>query len=99
MLERLDRRWVVMLVTSVFALTFSVARLNALGGNQPASSSPGTSSSELSRAGLVSGTHSPGYDGQFFYRLALRPWTQTRTEFGITFDEPAYRQQRLVYRC
>lgn len=47
-------------------------------------------------AGLLV-THGPGYDGQFFYRLALRPWTHQRTEFGITLDQPAYRQQRIVY--
>lgn len=97
-LERLDRRWVVMLVTSVFALTFSVARLNALGGNPASFVVAGDQfvRVEAAPAGLPV-THGPGYDGQFFYRLALRPWTQTRTEFGITFDEPAYRQQRLVY--
>jgi hypothetical protein len=41
--------------------------------------------------------HSAGYDGQFYYRLALNPFTTERTEFGITLDEPAYRQQRIVY--
>jgi len=37
------------------------------------------------------------YDGQFFYRLALEPWTNARTAYGITLDVPAYRQQRLLY--
>lgn len=37
------------------------------------------------------------YDGQFFYRLALEPWTNARTAYGITFDGPAYRQQRILY--
>ena len=94
----LDRRWVVALITSVFAVTFSVVRLEGLGGG-PASFvvagdqfvRPGAAPADLPV------THGPGYDGQFFYRLALRPWTQHRTEFGITFDEPAYRQQRIVY--
>ena len=94
----LDRRWLVMLITLVFAVAFCVVRLQALGGG-PASfvvagdqfvRGPGAP------AGLPV-SHGPGYDGQFSYRLALRPWTQHRTEFGITFDEPAYRQQRIVY--
>jgi hypothetical protein len=37
------------------------------------------------------------YDGQFFYRLALEPWTSVQTGFGITLDMPAYRQQRILY--
>lgn len=40
---------------------------------------------------------SAGYDGQFYYRLALAPFTDVRTDFGITLDQPAYRQQRIVY--
>jgi hypothetical protein len=37
------------------------------------------------------------YDGQFFYRLALEPWTSIQTAFGIQLDMPAYRQQRILY--
>jgi hypothetical protein len=38
-----------------------------------------------------------GYDGQFFYRLALDPLTDVATDHGITLDAPGYRQQRIVY--
>ncbi len=41
--------------------------------------------------------NSGGYDGQFYYRLALTPFTTLRTDQGITIDIPAYRQQRIVY--
>lgn len=37
-----------------------------------------------------------GYDGQFFYRLALDPFTTKVTDFGITFDRPSYRHQRIL---
>ena len=37
-----------------------------------------------------------GYDGQFVYRLALEPFTTHLTGHGITFDSPAYRQQRIM---
>lgn len=40
---------------------------------------------------------SPGYDGQFFYRLSLNPFTHTNPEYGIYFDKPAYRQGRILY--
>jgi hypothetical protein len=39
----------------------------------------------------------PGYDGIAFYRLALDPFTRQATDFGITFDNPPYRQQRVMY--
>ena len=38
-----------------------------------------------------------GYDGQFYYRLALYPLTKQRVEYGITLDNPPYRQQRILY--
>jgi hypothetical protein len=39
----------------------------------------------------------PGYDGQFFLRYAIDPFTTERTAYGITLDHPAYRHQRIVY--
>lgn len=38
-----------------------------------------------------------GYDGQFYYRLALHPFTSTQIEDGIRIDNPPYRQQRILY--
>lgn len=38
-----------------------------------------------------------GYDGMFFYRLAIDPFTNVQTANGITLDNPAYRQQRIAY--
>lgn len=38
-----------------------------------------------------------GYDGRFFYRLALDPFTDQSTDFGIVLDHPAYRQRRILY--
>lgn len=40
---------------------------------------------------------SDGYDGQFYYRLALDPFTREQTAFGMTLDRPVYRQQRIFY--
>lgn len=40
---------------------------------------------------------SDGYDGQFYYRLALDPLTSKRADFGVTLDLPPYRQQRVLY--
>jgi hypothetical protein len=38
-----------------------------------------------------------GYDGQFYYRLALDPLTRQATAFHITLDNPPYRQQRIGF--
>jgi hypothetical protein len=38
-----------------------------------------------------------GYDGQFYYRLALDPFTKAEFEYGIAFDDAPYRQQRILY--
>lgn len=40
---------------------------------------------------------SDGYDGQFYYRLALDPFTNEATKHGVTLDVPAKRQQRIAY--
>src|SRR5206468_13025460 len=40
---------------------------------------------------------SSGFDGQFYYRLALNPFTSQATEFGITIDVPPLRHQRILY--
>ena len=39
---------------------------------------------------------STGYDGQFYYRLALDPANLHQTAFGITMDAP-YRFMRIGY--
>ncbi len=40
--------------------------------------------------------HSDGYDGQFYYRLALAPFLPRAQAFGITLDHPAWRMQRIL---
>ncbi|HEY3924297.1 MAG TPA: hypothetical protein VGL75_07020 [Acidothermaceae bacterium] len=42
-------------------------------------------------------TGTNGYDGQFYYRLALNPLTHQVTAFHITLDNPPYRQQRVGF--
>lgn len=38
-----------------------------------------------------------GYDGQFFYRLSLDPFTDKASDYGVKIDIPPYRQQRIFY--
>lgn len=41
--------------------------------------------------------NSEGYDGQFYYGLALKPFTKKPFVSGVWLDDPAYRQQRILY--
>jgi len=41
--------------------------------------------------------HSDGYDGQFYYRLALAPFDLRQPLDGIELDAPAWRMQRILY--
>jgi hypothetical protein len=41
--------------------------------------------------------NSVGYDGQFFYRLALNPFTNKKWDYGIELDDPPWRQRRFLY--
>jgi hypothetical protein len=38
-----------------------------------------------------------GFDGQFYYRLAIDPFARAEQVSGIRFDFPAYRAQRIGY--
>ena len=47
--------------------------------------------------GLSVRRNSDGFDGQFYYRLALDPVTSRPTDHGITLYVPALRHQRILY--
>lgn len=38
-----------------------------------------------------------GYDGQYYFRLAMDPFTNQQAALGIPLDHPGYRQQRILY--
>lgn len=46
---------------------------------------------------IVVKRNSTGYDGAFYYRLAIDPFTSDRTAHGVTLDNPQWRMQRIVY--
>ena len=47
--------------------------------------------------GLTVRSDIDGYDGVAFYRLAVNPFTRAKKAYGITLDNPPYRQQRIGY--
>jgi hypothetical protein len=45
---------------------------------------------------MIGDPNAAGYDGQFYYRLALDPFDWSKTAFGITMDQ-SYRYTRIGY--
>jgi hypothetical protein len=96
--RRWDRPLVAGLIALAGAVCFVLARLFlAVGGNITEfvqAARPYSRPGQVPRGLMVfPGT---GYDGQFYYRLALDPANLHRTAFGITMDAP-YRLQRIGY--
>jgi fluoride ion exporter CrcB/FEX len=50
----------------------------------------------LTPSPIIVARHSDGYDGQFYYRLALAPLLTETRAFGVTLDHPAWRAQRIL---
>ena len=46
---------------------------------------------------IIVRSRSDGYDGQFYYRMALAPFDFKTPAFGVRFDNPAWRTQRIIY--
>jgi hypothetical protein len=98
-LEHLDRPWCTLFIVAPFYLWFIFACLTRHDFDP----------SYFVRAGdfFVDAEHAPknltilknslGYDGQFYYRLALSPFTHDQSGFGVRLDSPRYRQQRILY--
>ena len=87
-----------LVVTAAYA-TYVVWRLSLAGWDPSTFIIAGSPAADPNRTYPNLHVFPPGtsYDGQFYYRLALNPWTHQQTAFGITLDEGAYRQQRIVY--
>ena len=98
-LRRTDSPWVVLAIVSIVYLLFINARLGAHGYDASYFVTAGDKfcNPHLVPKGLRVINRSSGYDGQFYYRLALNPFTSRPTEFGVTFDNPQHRQQRIAY--
>src|SRR5215472_4281532 len=89
---------VAVVVTAAYA-AFAVWRLTLAGGDPSLFIVAGPPATDPATALPNVHVYSPGttYDGQYFYRLALEPWTRDRTASGVTFDSPLYRQGRIAY--
>ncbi len=99
MLRRLDSLLMPVLIVAILISLFILGRLSQSGFDFSSFVVAGDTFSKPARVprSLTVLKESAGYDGQFYYRLALNPLTSQVTEFGITLDIPAYRHQRILY--
>lgn len=93
-----DRPWVPAVVSLVAATVYVIARLEvAAGGNIAMFVVAGKLYADVAHVPAGLPVHSgSGYDGQFYYRLALDPGDLRRTAFGIRFDTRS-RVERIGY--
>jgi hypothetical protein len=98
-LHRLDSPLVPLLIITIVVSSFTFGMLRRSGFNASSFVTAGDMFCDPAAAphNLAILQNSAGYDGQFYYRFALDPFTSKQTDFGITLDNPAYRHQRILY--
>jgi hypothetical protein len=94
-----DRAWLPALITTLAIYVFVLAYLGThqYDFSTFVTAGDGFSDPRLTPPGLRVLRSSAGFDGQFYYRLALDPFTHTRLDYGITLDLPALRHSRILY--
>ena len=99
LLRRLDSPLVPLLITTIVVSSFTFGMLLRSGFDASAFVTAGDKYCDpaLVPKNLLVLKNSAGYDGQFYYRLALDPFTSKRTDFGVTLDIPSFRHQRILY--
>jgi len=87
------------IVIAICYVTFFVLLLRARNGDVSLFVIAGGVNVDASKvpAGLTVIPNIGGYDGIWFYRLAINPFTSVQATHGIRIDNPPYRQQRVMY--
>ena len=97
MFSRLNQPAVTALLTAVCYFIFLLLALNQRDPGTFPQAGDFFADANKTPVNLVILTDSFGYDGQFYYRMALNPLTREKTEFGIEIGSPRYRHQRILY--
>lgn len=94
-----DRVWVPAAAALAIALVFMAALLVRADGDVSllVNAAPPDTSAENAPASLTVQGPDEGFDGQFFYRLGVSPWSTDEEVAGVTFDLPALRNARWGY--
>lgn len=95
-----DRLWLPALAAGLLALAFVGALLVRADGDPSllVHAAPPWTQEEGSRGSLtVQPDVEDGFDGQFFYRVGLAPWSTEERVGGVEFDLPSLRNARWGY--
>lgn len=94
-----DRLWVPAVGALAIALLFVAALLVRADGDVSllVHAAPPHTAADAAPASLTVQGEDDGFDGQFFYRLGVDPWTTDEVVAGITNDLPALRNARWGY--
>jgi len=94
-----DRCWVPAVGALLLATLFAAALLVRAGGDASllVHAAPPDTDATLAPGSLTVQDADDGFDGQFFYRLGVSPWSTDEQVAGVTFDLPALRNARWGY--
>lgn len=94
-----DRRWIPALDALLLALVF-VAALMVRADGDPSMlvhAAPPWTSADHAPSSLTVQEPDDGFDGQFFYRLGVAPWSDEHRVSGVEMDLPSLRNARWGY--
>ncbi|QXC60429.1 hypothetical protein KSP35_19185 [Aquihabitans sp. G128] len=94
-----DQVWLPALLAGLLALAFVGALLVRAGGDASllVHAAPPNTSATAAPGSLTVQAADEGFDGQFFYRLGVSPWSKDREVGGVTYDLPSLRNARWGY--
>lgn len=97
--EALDCPLIVTLIVGFVYGQFIVARLDAHAWQPSIFVTAGDLECDATKTppSLLLLRDSRGYDGQYYYRMAVQPFDIHEPDIGVPVDSPAYRYQRILY--
>lgn len=97
--KRFDTPWLCVLVAALLYGGMTLLRLRNLDWDPSrfVFAGPNVCDPELTPPNLHIHPGQNGYDGQYFYRIAVAPFSFEKREAGIVLMPPVYRHQRILY--
>jgi hypothetical protein len=95
----LDRPLAPAIIAGLYGMIFAAFLLWASAGDvsKLVHAAPPHTDARLVPGSLSVGSANQGFDGQFYYRMALSPFSTAPEAGGVRFDIGPYRQQRIGY--